>query len=43
MEINWRGVSIGVQTGPTIGAQKGTTWRHGAGLMPGADFALALA
>jgi len=36
-------VSIGVQTGSTIGAQKGTTLRHGAALMPGADFALALA
>ena len=36
-------MSIGVQTGPTIGVQKGTTWRLGAGLMPGADFALALA
>jgi len=36
-------VSIGVQRGPTIGAQKGTTLRFGAGLMRGAHFALAQA
>ena len=36
-------MSIGVQRGPTIGAQKGTTLRFGAGLMRGAHFALAQA
>ena len=31
-------VSIGVQTGPTIGAQKGTTWRRCAGVDAGRGF-----
>jgi hypothetical protein len=34
-------MSIGVQKGPSIGAQKGTTLRFGGGLMRGAHFALA--
>jgi nitronate monooxygenase len=31
-------MSIGVQTGPTIGAQKGTTWRRCAGVDAGRGF-----
>jgi len=31
-------VSIGVQTGPTIGVQKGTTWRRCVGVDYGHGF-----
>ncbi len=31
-------LSIGVQTGPTIGVQKGTTWRRCAGVDAGRRF-----
>jgi len=31
-------LSIGVQTGPTIGVQKGTTWRRCAGVDAGHGF-----